>query len=112
MKQILLAILFTLHVVYGGPEEEEGVKYANKCEGKQLMILTCRLLFLCFIFFLFTVLYSLQSPGDGAGSPAGRDREIPRHFRDRLLDRRCCPKEEEGVQEIVGSLFLYFFKII
>ncbi|XP_046744787.1 protein canopy 4 [Diprion similis] len=32
MYKTIVVIFLVLHVVYGGPEEEEGVKYANKCE--------------------------------------------------------------------------------
>jgi hypothetical protein len=31
--KVLLFVLFVSHVCYSGMEEEEGVKYANKCEG-------------------------------------------------------------------------------
>jgi len=31
-RTILLNLLF-VYFVFGGPEEEHGVKYANKCEG-------------------------------------------------------------------------------
>lgn len=31
--QIIVFTIFLINVVVGGPEEAEGVKYANKCEG-------------------------------------------------------------------------------
>jgi hypothetical protein len=31
--KVLLFVLFVSNVCYGGMEEEEGVKYANRCEG-------------------------------------------------------------------------------
>lgn len=33
LTQILLTHLLCSYFVIGGPEEEQGVKYANKCEG-------------------------------------------------------------------------------
>jgi hypothetical protein len=32
--KVFLFVLFVSHVCFGGMEEEEGVKYANRCEGK------------------------------------------------------------------------------
>jgi hypothetical protein len=31
--KVLFFVLFVSHVCYSGMEEEEGVKYANRCEG-------------------------------------------------------------------------------
>lgn len=33
-SNVLLISLVLIKLVNGGPEEKEGVKYANKCEGK------------------------------------------------------------------------------
>jgi len=35
--KVFLCVLFVSHVCFGGMEEEEGVKYANKCEGKYIV---------------------------------------------------------------------------
>lgn len=31
--EIIVFTIFLINVAIGGPEEAEGVKYANKCEG-------------------------------------------------------------------------------
>jgi len=35
--KVFLFVLFVSHVCFGGMEEEEGVKYANRCEGKYIV---------------------------------------------------------------------------
>jgi hypothetical protein len=35
--EVFLFVLFVSHVCFGGMEEEEGVKYANRCEGKYIV---------------------------------------------------------------------------
>lgn len=35
--KVFLFVLFVSHVCFGGTEEEEGVKYANRCEGKYIV---------------------------------------------------------------------------
>lgn len=35
--KVFLFVLFQSHVCFGGMEEEEGVKYANWCEGKYIV---------------------------------------------------------------------------
>lgn len=34
--KILFIQLLVFHFVIGGPEEDQGVKYANKCEGNYI----------------------------------------------------------------------------
>jgi hypothetical protein len=36
--KVVLLVLFVSHVCFSGMEEEEGVKYANRCEGKLILI--------------------------------------------------------------------------
>jgi hypothetical protein len=38
--KVLLLVLFMSHVCYSDIEEEEGVKYANRCEGNVISIAT------------------------------------------------------------------------
>jgi hypothetical protein len=35
--KVFLFVLFVSHVCFSGMEEEEGVKYANRCEGKFIL---------------------------------------------------------------------------
>ena len=35
--KVCLFVLFVSHICFGGMEEEEGVKYANRCEGKYMI---------------------------------------------------------------------------
>jgi hypothetical protein len=37
--KVLLFVLFISRVCYSGMEEEEGVKYANRCEGRLVLII-------------------------------------------------------------------------
>jgi hypothetical protein len=37
LYKVVLTVLFVSHVCYSGMEEEEGVKYANRCEGKLVL---------------------------------------------------------------------------
>ena len=38
LTQIFLTHLLLSYLVNGGPEEQQGVKYANKCEGNYIHI--------------------------------------------------------------------------
>lgn len=40
LLKVFLFVLFVSHVCYSGMEEEEGVKYANRCEGRLFIIIS------------------------------------------------------------------------
>ena len=77
------SVVFTLLLVNltaGGPEEEEGVKYANKCEGKSFVIIINNNSIICVLtynwIFIFSVCKVVATELEARLDETGKTRDV------------------------------------